>query len=85
MAQNDLINEIRATVAETVEAMQPARLMPGTVTQENPLKVQLDQKLEINAKSLIVPEHVEDLKKGNRVMILRDYGGTPYFILGRLK
>jgi len=81
-----MLNTIKQTVLETLEAMKPVAVMIGTITKTNPLEVTIDQKLKPDADFLIVPEALaqKDLKVGDRVVLIRVQGGQQYLILDRV-
>jgi hypothetical protein len=94
-----LIDTIKRIVNDQVHAMQPAAVMYGVVTKENPLEVNVDQRLPLTADFLILPEHMtaysvtvgvqtieirRGLELGDRVILLRSAGGRDYVVLGRL-
>lgn len=81
-----MLNTIKQTVLETLEAMKPVAVMIGTITKTNPLEVTIDQKLRPDEDFLIVPEALaqKDLKVGDMVVLIRVQGGQQYLILDRV-
>lgn len=57
---NDFVKAIKKASEETSEAMNPVRLCFGTVTSESPLKILVEQKLELEEKHLILTRAVMD-------------------------
>jgi hypothetical protein len=51
-----MLNAIRQAALSAMEAGNPVAIMFGTVTKENPLEVNVDQRFTLDADFLIVPE-----------------------------
>jgi len=62
MSANKLIELIKKAAIEAVEASDPTRIMYGTVKSINPLKIQIDQKLILEADFLLLTDNVRDYK-----------------------
>lgn len=58
MNEYDLLNAIKQTALNAVDAKKPVRLEVGTVLTSNPLKIQLTQKLTLSSMQLIIPRHL---------------------------
>ena len=60
---NDLLNAIKMTANEAVEAGQPCDFCFGQVVSEEPnIKIFVEQKMTLNAKQLILTRNVTDFK-----------------------
>jgi Protein of unknown function (DUF2577). len=82
MSINDQVKKI---VKEYLSSIQPVAVMYGTVTNVNPLEVNVDQRLTFSADFLIVPEHMGmSLEPGAKLILLRAAGGEQYVVIGRL-
>lgn len=57
---NAFLNDVKRAAIEAVLAGKPFGFMLGTVTSASPLKVQVDQKLELVASQLILTNAVRD-------------------------
>lgn len=57
---NKFLSDIKRASVEAVYAGKPFAFMLGTVTSTSPLKVQIDQKLELTASQLILTNAVRD-------------------------
>ena len=76
---------IKRAAVEAVEADLPAAPFVGTVEEESPLLVRLDQRLVLPGQRLIFLEDIEPLKEGQRIALLRFAGGQRYLVLGKLE
>ncbi|WP_201008183.1 DUF2577 domain-containing protein [Paenibacillus glycanilyticus] len=82
MSINDQVKKI---VKEYLSSIQPVAVMYGTVTNVNPLEVNVDQRLTFSADFLVVPEHIgSSLELGSKLILLRAAGGEKYVVIGRL-
>ncbi|ACT03782.1 DUF2577 family protein [Paenibacillus sp. JDR-2] len=82
MSINDQVKKI---VKEYLSSIQPVAVMYGTVTNIDPLEVNVDQRLTFSADFLIVPEHIgTSLEPGAKLILLRAAGGEKYIVIGRL-
>jgi hypothetical protein len=83
----------------TMESGKPVAIQYATVTQINPLEVNVDQRFPLSEDFLIVPEHMTEykitigsteytirqgLKQGDGVILLRVQGGQQFIILGKV-
>jgi len=62
MSANKLLDLIRQASIEAVNSTDPTRIMYGTVKSLNPLKIQVDQKLILEADFLLLTDNVRDYK-----------------------
>ena|GEM_PF-288759 len=59
---NDLVKTIKTVAIEAMAANKPMQLVFGTVMEENPLKINVEQKMLLDNEFLIVPQHLTDYK-----------------------
>ena len=57
---NALVNVFKSIANETVTASAPVAVCFGTVTSETPLKIIVDQKLELSEMQLVLTRNVTD-------------------------
>ena len=57
---NDLLTTIKQIAIKTINNEKPAKITIGTVIAADPLQIQIDQKIILNAGNLIVPQHLTD-------------------------
>ncbi|TCM93132.1 uncharacterized protein DUF2577 [Paenibacillus sp. BK033] len=82
MSINDQVKKI---VKEYLSSIQPVAVMYGSVTNTNPLEVNVDQRLTFTADFLIIPEHIgTSLEPGAKLILLREAGGEKFVAIGRL-
>jgi hypothetical protein len=94
----DLLSLVKQAAVEAVKASNPVALLTGTVTNENPLEVRVDQRFTLPADFLIVPHSLrrqelsiggasyvisEGVQGGDNVLLLRVQGGQKYILLDR--
>lgn len=60
MSANGLLETIKRAAVEAQGAGQPLQLCYGKVTSKSPLKITVENKLELTEGFLIVPEHLTD-------------------------
>lgn len=72
MDSNDLVAAIRKAAAEAVNAGKPSDILYGTVTQESPLQIVVNQKMTLGIAQLILTRNVTDFE--TEVTISGDYG-----------
>ncbi|QGG57411.1 DUF2577 domain-containing protein [Paenibacillus sp. B01] len=97
MSINDSIKQI---MARSLEAQQLTKAVFGKVTGLEPLEVAVEQRFTLPAELLVVPEHLRELavelggervvlrrglELGDRLVLLRSEGGSPYVALGRVE
>lgn len=94
-----LIEKIKQIGAGAVEASNPVTVVYGKVTREQPLEINVDQRLTLPREFLIVPQSLQEkkmmigsqevvlqegLKQGDKLILLRCQGGQDYVILDRV-
>lgn len=57
-----MLNVIKQAALDALETNQPVTVMFGTVSKENPLEVNVDQRFTLDADFLIVPESLTRLE-----------------------
>ncbi len=60
MADALWIDNIKKIVLQAIEAGDPCDVIPGTVLKENPIEIQIDQKIILTKTQIILPEHFTD-------------------------
>ena len=83
---NTFLGNIKRAAVEAVEAKKPMTVIFGKVTSAAPLKVQVDQKLELSGAQLVTTSAVRGhnaLTAGEKVIILRADGGQKFIVLDR--
>ena len=59
---NNFLEIIKRAAVDAEEQTQPCDLLFGTVTSESPLKIRVEQKLELGEAQLILTRNVSDYK-----------------------
>ena len=59
---NDLLELIKRAALDAEEQAQPCDLLFGTVTSAAPLRIRVEQKLELGAAQLVLTRNVSDYK-----------------------
>ena len=59
---NDLIKAIKTVAIEATTANKPTELVFGTVVEETPLKINIEQKMLLDAEFLVIPQRLTDYK-----------------------
>lgn len=91
-----MLEQMRAIAQQTAQASVPAQFMFATVTQTNPLTVQVDDRFYLTEPALIsMASHTHELGEAttdvdsplmvdDSVVVLRNLGGQTYLLLGRV-
>lgn len=80
-----LVKGIKQAALDAMENGQPTDLRYGVVISVNPLKIQITQQFILPKSVLVVPLRLKsELKKGDKVALLRQKGGQSYFILDKI-
>lgn len=81
-----LIDLIKNVAVKAVEATNPVHVLFGTVVSESPLEVQIHQKLKLTEEFLVITERVTqaNLKRGDKVVLLRVQGGQQFVVLDKV-
>lgn len=83
---DDLLKLIKKTSMEAFNASKPADMVFGKVVSESPLKIKVDQKLELKSAQLVLTKTVVDdaLTSGEEVIMMRMSGGQKYIVIDRI-
>lgn len=86
MDTSTLLQLIKKAAVEAVEARSPVGITYGTVTNVNPLKIKVEQKMTLTAIQLVLTRTVKDnaLQIGEGVLLISEPGGQKYIVLDRL-
>nr|WP_308742108.1 DUF2577 domain-containing protein [uncultured Anaerocolumna sp.] len=57
---NDLLNLIKKAAIDAVKASKPTNVVYGTVTSSSPLKINVEQKLNLTDAQLVLTKNVTD-------------------------
>lgn len=68
----NLIDLIKSVAVKAVEATNPVHVLFGTVTAENPLEIEIHQKLKLTEEFLVITERVTRYE----VNLEHDHGGV---------
>ena len=91
-----MLDVIRKASLGAVSNANPMAVMYGTVLNNQPLEINIDQRFTLPAAVLVIPETISKLTKdqngalttglqiGDRVLLLRVQGGQSYVVLDRL-
>lgn len=81
----DLLNSIKQAAMDAVEASKPVAAVFGKVTSVSPIVIQVEQKLTLGEKQLILTRTAsQSLVQGEHALLLRMQGGQKYIVLDRL-
>lgn len=82
-----MINAIKTIIKNYLNNADLSNIQYATVSKSNPLEIQIE-KLIIPSSKIIVPSVFAkaniELRKGNRVLVLKQQGGQLFFILDKL-
>lgn len=81
-----LLDSIKQAAAGTIEDSNPVAIHFGTITQQNPLEVNVDQRLILSEDFFVLGEDVrqKNLRTGDTLLLLRVQGGQSYVVLDRV-
>lgn len=98
---DEFINNIKKAILASIKAMNLCDVIYGTVTNISPLKIRINQQLEITQEFLVVSDMFSilkgnttqgqsvtidnRLKLGDKVILIRRAGGQQYVVEGRVK
>lgn len=82
MANTEWIENMKKIVLQAMEAGDPCDVIPGVVTGEAPLTVQIDQKTILFNSQLLVPKRLTD---HTETMVLPEAGEVNVTVKGELK
>lgn len=78
-----LLEVLKKVALNTMEASQPADYVFGVVTQKTPLKIKVEQKMELSKAQLVLCERVTPLEKDDEVVLMKKKGGQQYLVIDR--
>jgi len=81
----ELVQCIKRAAVEAIEAGMPAEVCVGTVVEEEPLAVRLNQRLTLPGGRLLFLEGPRVPRRGDHLALLRFTGGQTYLVLGWLR
>lgn len=85
---SDFVRIIKRIAKDTIENDKPTRLMYGKVTSVSPLRVNIEQRMEIDRRFLVIVERLtkndDKLRVGDKVALLREQGGQKFLIIDRV-
>lgn len=83
MPSVQLLQTLKLLIKQTVEAMKPMDISFGTISSVSPVKVRVNEKLELPKEALIFTDNADNsIKSGTKVILLRLPGGNRFLVLG---
>lgn len=83
---NELVETLKKAAIEAVEAKKPVSIYFGEVVSDNPLKINVEQKMVLSDKQLILTGTI--LEKGlvvdENVILVRMQGGQKFIVMDTL-
>lgn len=81
----ELSELIKKAALDAVETEKPMAVIFGKITSVRPIRVRLEQGVEIDEAFLIKTESsVDRIEIGNRVVLIRMQGGQQFLLIDRL-
>lgn len=80
----ELGDAIKLAAMNAFDASKPAEPVIGTVSTANPLMINLDSKVPLSKKSLILMKGL-DLETGDKVLLIRASGGQKFYVIGEVE
>ena len=77
-----IVELIKIIAVEAVESQKPSTVMIGTAESDDIIAV--DQKLRLPKVHLNFMKGIEEIRKGDKVILLREHGGQSFVVLGVL-
>ena len=92
----NMVELIKKAAIQAVNDSMPPAIMFGTVTNTEPLKINVEQRLTLNENHLILTSSVSNftqdaveykfaLTVGEKVILLRIQGGQKFIVLDRIR
>ena len=96
---NELVETLKRAAVEAMEATKPVNVYFGEVISSSPLKINVEQKMILSEKQLILSRNVTNFKTklssgditvynglvaGDEVIILRQQEGQKFIVLDRI-
>lgn len=82
MADAVWVENIKKIVLQAAEAGDPCNLVPGVVVSVSPPAVQIDQKITIHGKQVLIPQRLTDHKE---TMVIPEMGEVAVTVKNGLK
>ena len=82
---SNLLFAIKQAALEAVRETEPVKILYGTVESASPLLMRLDQKTLLDEDFLVIMDGFPALQNGDKVVLLRQEGGSEYLVLGKRK
>ena len=82
----DLVRLMKQAAMEAVKTSQPSNIVFGTVTSASPLKIQISSKITLEKEMLMLTSIIvhNQLKSGEKVVLIKEQGGQRYIVLDRV-
>ncbi len=95
----NLIETVKKAAVEAIQASNPVAFSFGMVVKENPLTINVDQKMELTEEFLVLTSSVKSyetkinnqkvvvdnrLEKDEQVILIRMQGGQKFIVLDRM-
>lgn len=75
---------IKKIAVEAIHASKPTTILFGDVTSVSPLRIRINQLIELSSATLIQTTTVKDkLAVGDEVILIRQQGGQKYLVLDK--
>ena len=75
---------IKKIAVDAIHASKPTTICFGDVTSVSPLRIRINQLLELSPATLIMTSIVKDkLSVGDEVILIRQQGGQKYLVLDK--
>lgn len=82
IANDSLVQLIKKIAMDAVTTSRPCNICLGKVVDTNPVKILINQKLELDDDFLIISDTVKDkIKKDISVILIRGSGGEYYYLM----
>lgn len=86
MGNDNLLTLIKRAAMDAFEASKPCTTQIGTVKKLSPLEISIGQKIVLDIDFLdITTTASEKMKKGSKVLMIRQAGGQKYSVIDTLK
>lgn len=86
MANSNLAQLIKKLALDAVRASKPCNIVTGVVTDAAPLKIKISEKVTLDRDFFILTQRAKEteLKKGDKMALLREEGGQRYLIIDKV-
>ena len=85
MPDTNLIQIIKRAALDAVKASKPCCIVKGIVVKVNPVEVKIKQDMILDEDFLWIPGRIyKNIKKGDKVVLLRQDGGQILYILDQI-